>query len=140
MGNPFAHIELNTSDTKAAKAFYKKLFDWKLTDMNMGRDMVYTMLDVGKGVGGGMQKQMMPGAPSQWLSYVEVDDVDKSIAKAQKLGAKILVPHMDIGENGSLGVFLDPTGATLGVWSEKKAEKKEKKDKKKDKKDKKDKK
>ena len=36
MANPFAHIELTTSDLGAAKKFYKKLFDWKLTDIAHG--------------------------------------------------------------------------------------------------------
>lgn|GEM_PF-4153222 len=28
--------------------------------------MPYSMIDVGKGTGGGMQKQQMPGAPNAW--------------------------------------------------------------------------
>jgi predicted enzyme related to lactoylglutathione lyase len=54
MSNPFAHIELTTSDLGKAKKFYKKLFDWKLTDMPMGPGSVYTMIAPGKGPGGGM--------------------------------------------------------------------------------------
>ena len=30
MGNPFVHVELNTTDLGAAKTFYQALFDWKL--------------------------------------------------------------------------------------------------------------
>lgn len=30
MGNPFVHVELNTTDREKAKAFYRGLFDWKL--------------------------------------------------------------------------------------------------------------
>ena len=129
MGNPFAHIELNTDDLGKAKAFYKKLFDWKLKDQPMGPGMTYTMLDAGKGPGGGMQAKPMPDAPTSWLPYVEVADVKRAIAKAEKNGATIVVPFMQIGPNGSLGIFIDPTGAALGVWaaakkSEKKAAKK----------------
>ena len=116
MGNPFVHIELNTGDVAKAKAFYKKLFDWKLKDMPMGPSMTYTMLDAGKQPGGGMQ-QKMPESPPLWLPYVEVADVKKAIAKAEKAGAKIVVPFMDIGGNGYLGIFVDPTGAALGVWA-----------------------
>ena len=36
MANVFCHIELSTSDVAAAKKFYTKLFDWKLSDMPMG--------------------------------------------------------------------------------------------------------
>ena len=68
MANPFVHIELNTTDINQAKAFYGKLFDWKLEDVPMGEGS-YTMINVGEGTGGGMTKQMTPGAPSAWLSY-----------------------------------------------------------------------
>jgi predicted enzyme related to lactoylglutathione lyase len=124
MPNPFAHIELTTDDLGKAKKFYKKLFDWKLTDMPMGEGAVYTMIAVGKGTGGGMQAQPMPNAPVTWLPYVEVDDLKKSIAKAEKAGAKILLREMDIGKNGVIGVFTDPSGAMLGLWSKAKPAKK----------------
>ncbi len=113
MPNPFAHIELNTDDVAKAKKFYKSVFDWKLTDM---KGMPYTMIDVGGGTGGGMQPKPMPEQPVAWLPYVQVDDVKKSIAKAAKAGARVVVEYMPIGENGAIGVFLDPSGAALGVW------------------------
>ena len=122
MPNPFAHIELTTTDLGQAKKFYKKLFDWKLSDMPM--EPVYTMINPGKGPGGGMQAQPMPNAPVTWLPYVEVDSVKRSLAKAEKNGAKIVVPEMDIGKNGIIGIFVDPAGAMLGVWSKAKVAKK----------------
>jgi uncharacterized protein len=126
MPNAFAHIELTTSDLGAAKKFYKKLFDWKLTDMPMGPpgSPVYTMIAPGKGPGGGMQARPMPEAPVTWLPYVEVADVKKALAKAETGGAKVVVPPMDIGKNGIIGIFVDPAGAMLGVWSKAKAAKK----------------
>ncbi len=114
MGNPFVHIELNTDDVAAAKKFYKSVFDWKLQD---GPEMGgYTMIDVGKGVGGGMMKKPMAEAPTSWLAYVEVADVKKTIEKALGAGANVVVPYQEIGDMGAIGVFIDPTGAGLGVW------------------------
>ncbi len=125
MASPFAHIELTTDDLGAAKKFYKKLFDWKLTDTPMGSGGgVYTMIAPGKGPGGGMQVRPMPEAPVTWLPYVEVDSVKKTLAKAEKGGAKIMLPAMDIGKNGIIGVFVDPAGAALGVWAKAKPAKK----------------
>lgn len=126
MANPFVHIELSTDDVKAAKKFYKGLFKWKVEDMKMGPGMTYTMLDVGKtGAGGGMQAKPMPEMATAWLPYVEVDDVKKTIARAAKLGANIVVPYQPLPGMGALGVFVDPHGATLGVWEkQKKAAKK----------------
>jgi predicted enzyme related to lactoylglutathione lyase len=114
MANPFAHIELSTDDLAAAKAFYKKVFAWKLqTIPGMG----YTMIDVGKGTGGGMTKKQMKEQPTAWLPYVEVSDVKETLAKAKKAGAQVVVDYTEIGEMGSIGVFVDPTGAGLGVWA-----------------------
>jgi predicted enzyme related to lactoylglutathione lyase len=125
MANPFAHIELTTGDLGKAKKFYKKLFDWKLTDESMGPGAgVYTMIGTGKQPGGGMQAQPMPEAPVTWLPYVEVDSVKKTLAKAEKGGAKVVVPLMDIGKNGIIGIFVDPAGAMLGVWEKAKPAKK----------------
>jgi predicted enzyme related to lactoylglutathione lyase len=116
MPNPFCHIELSTGDVASSKKFYKSLFQWKLE--TMGKDMGgYTMIDVGKGVGGGMMSKMMPEQPTAWLPYVEVDDVKKTIAKARKLGADVKVEYMEIpGGMGAFGVFVDPSGAGIGVW------------------------
>ncbi len=129
--NAFVHTELSVDDVGAAKKFYKKLFDWKLADMGpeMGN---YTMVDVGKRAsGGGMTAKMMPNQPTAWLPYVEVDSVKKTMAKAVKAGAKAVVPFQEIGEMGAIGVFVDPQGATLGVWElAKKPAKKAKKSKK----------
>ncbi|MHB8876374.1 MAG: VOC family protein [Myxococcaceae bacterium] len=127
MANKFVHIELNTDDPKKAKAFYKKLFSWKLSDMKMGPGMTYTMVDTGsKETGGGIFQKPMPDAPTAWLPYVEVKDVPESITKARKLGARILVDYAPIPGMGSYGVFIDPTGAPLGLWSKKQAKSKRK--------------
>ena len=118
MGNPFVHVELNTTDVDKAKAFYGKLFDWTLEDVPM-EEFTYTMIKVGKGTGGGMMKQLMPGAPSSWLSYVEVDDISASTKKAQSLGAKIMKDVTEVMGMGWLSIIVDPTGAMFGLWQTK---------------------
>jgi uncharacterized protein len=117
MTNPFCHIELSTDDTKAAKAFYKKMFDWKFQDTPMGGPVPYIMIQTGqKDVGGGIGPKNMPGQPTAWLAYVTVPSVKKAIAKAEKLGAQVFVPYQSIGAMGAIGVFADPTGGAIGVW------------------------
>ena len=113
MSNPFVHFELHTDDVGAAKTFYKKLFDWQLTDSPQFGG--YTMIKAGD-TGGGMSKKSMPEAPTQWLSYVGVASVKDTIAKAKKAGATIIVDYMPIGEMGAIGIFVDPFGASLGLW------------------------
>jgi predicted enzyme related to lactoylglutathione lyase len=113
VANAFAHIELSTDDLARAKKFYKKVFAWKLED---SKGMPYTMINVGEGTGGGMQKRPRADVPTSWLAYVAVDDVKKTLAKARSAGAEITLDYHPIGDMGAIGVFADPSGATLGVW------------------------
>ena len=119
MGNPFVHVELNTTDTERAKTFYGKLFDWKLEDVPIG-PMTYTMINVGGGTGGGIMKQPIPGAPSAWLPYVDVDDIKEATQRAKSLGATIMKDVTEVMGMGWLSIFVDPTGAMLGLWQPKK--------------------
>lgn len=118
MANPFVHVELNTTDVDKAKAFYGKLFEWTLEDIPAGEG-AYTMIKVGKGTGGGMMKQLIPGAPSAWLAYVEVGDIAAATKKAQALGAKIMKDVTEVMGMGWLSIIVDPTGAPLGLWQTK---------------------
>jgi predicted enzyme related to lactoylglutathione lyase len=120
MPNPFVHVELNTTDVAKAKSFYGKLFDWKLQDMPMS-DGAYTMIEVGKGTGGGLMKHPIPGAPSSWLAYVLVDDIMAATGKAKSLGATVLKDATEVPEMGWFSVIADPTGAALGLWQAKKS-------------------
>jgi predicted enzyme related to lactoylglutathione lyase len=119
MANPFVHVELNTTDVDKAKAFYGKLFEWTLEDIPMGDSGAYTLINVGKGTGGGMMKQLIPGAASAWLPYVEVQDIKAATKKAQSLGAKIMKDVTEVMDMGWLSILVDPTGAMLGLWMSK---------------------
>lgn len=115
MANPFVHVELSTTDVKAAKSFYGSLFDWQLKDM---MDGAYTMIEVGEGTGGGLMQHPVPGAPSMWLPYVKVADVKASTEKAARLGGKALKEATEVPGMGWFSVVSDPTGAVFGLWQD----------------------
>ena len=115
MGNPFVHVELNTTDPKKAETFYSHLFEWKLEPMAMDKD-TYTLIKVGDGTGGGIMKQPVPGAPSAWLAYVLVSDIHASTSKAKSLGAKVMKDVTEVPGMGWFSIIVDPTGAALGLW------------------------
>lgn len=118
MANPFVHVELNTTDLPKAKAFYSKLFDWQLEDVPMPTGSYY-LIKVGTGTGGGMMKHPVPGAPSAWLAYVQVDDIQAATQKAKSLGAEIKMEVTEIPGVGWFSIFADPTGAPLALFKPK---------------------
>lgn len=119
MANPFVHVELATPDPDKAKSFYQTLFDWKLEDVQIRPDFTYTMVNVGEGTGGGIMKTPAPDVPTAWLPYVLVEDVAAATAKAKSLGAVIVKDVTEVPEAGYFSVFVDPTGAALGLWQPK---------------------
>ena len=99
------------------------MFKWKIAAYP---GMDYLGINTGaKNSGGGIQKLPMPEAPTAWMPYVQVTDVKKSLDQAKKLGGKIIHPFQEVGDSGAIGIFMDPTGAYLGVYE--KAKKKAKK-------------
>ena len=54
--------------------------------------------------------------PSAYLSlYVQVDDIQASIAKVGELGGTMLHGPMDVPGVGQIGMFTDPEGHMIGL-------------------------
>jgi predicted enzyme related to lactoylglutathione lyase len=108
--------ELGTRDTAAASAFYQSAFGWTAEAMQMG-PMVYTIFKVGENQVGGMM-EMAPEwgeVPPHWMLYISVADCDATAAKAEKLGAQIMVPPTDIPNVGRFSLISDPQGAHFSI-------------------------
>lgn len=116
MANAFVHVELSTTDVDKAKDFYGKLFKWTLEDVPMDGGATYTMIKVDEGTGGGIMQQMVPGAPSMWMAYVDVDDIAAATKRAKDLGATVMRDVTEVMGAGWLSIIVDPTGAVLGLW------------------------
>lgn len=119
MANPFVHMELMSTDVAQVKSFYGQLFDWHLEDMPM-HDMTYTAIKVGEGTGGGLMKNPIPNAPSLWVPYVLVDELEAATSKAKSLGAAIMKEATEVPGMGRFTIVTDPAGAMLGLWESKK--------------------
>jgi predicted enzyme related to lactoylglutathione lyase len=112
----FCWEELLTKDPLAMVRFYGELFGWghEPVEMPMG---TYHLLKLGdQGVAGVMQMPPDVPSPPHWLSYVAVESVDKSAAKAVKLGARQYVPPTDIPNIGRFSVLADPQGAVFAIY------------------------
>src|SRR6478609_2488760 len=61
----------------------------------------------------------MPEQPTAWLPYVQVENVKATMAKAVKAGGQAVLEYQEIGDMGAIGIFVDPQGASLGIWEAK---------------------
>ena len=54
-------------------------------------------------------------APPAWLPYVSVADCDATAKRAAALGARAIVPPVDMPDVGRFAVLMDPLGAVIGA-------------------------
>lgn len=108
--------ELMTTNVDLAGKFYANLFGWK-PEATPVPGMQYTLFKNGdKNAAGMMPMPKEAGKmPTSWGVYFEVADADASFAKAQSLGAKPLMPLMDVPNVGRFGALLDPQGAAFSI-------------------------
>lgn len=115
MSKPVSYIELHTSDPAKAKSFYGQLLSWRFEELQFP-GVQYTLIKTGGELQGGVMKAEDPKAPTMWLSYLTVDDLDATVAKAKSLGGKIVRERTEVKGEGFFAVIADPTGGTIALW------------------------
>ena len=112
MPNPVIHWEIMARDRKKMQEFYSHLFGWTVNDSN---PMNYGLVDTAAGgINGGIM-QTEPGQPSIVTFYVDVEDPAATLARAETLGGKTLMPATPIPNVGTIGLFQDPEGHCIGI-------------------------
>ncbi|HEX9945336.1 MAG TPA: VOC family protein [Thermoanaerobaculia bacterium] len=114
----FAWHELLALDPETEGRFFCEVFGWTLAEMEMGEMGTYHLFKRAGGSkdAGGMLKKPDGTAPSSWLPYVSVEDVDATAARIEPLGGRIWVQPRDIPGVGRFAVASDPTGAYFALF------------------------
>ncbi len=115
MANPVVHIEHISSNLEQGLQFYTKLFDWKVEDMPVSDSEAYKVIKANEGANVGFIGVPDTNRPT-WLTYIRVDDIRASAAKAVEMGATIVEEIAEFGEYGWSSVISDPTGAVFAIW------------------------
>jgi predicted enzyme related to lactoylglutathione lyase len=112
----FSWVDLSTSDTDGAKAFYTGLFGWDTEDNPIPEGGVYTMLAKDGKYVGALSALQAEGQPPAWNSYVTVESADDAAATVKEHGGTVAMEAFDVMEAGRMAVVADPTGAFFAVW------------------------
>jgi hypothetical protein len=111
----FIWYELMTTDTAAARAFYRTVVGWEMRGFGGGTD--YDVLDAGDGQVGGIMAlpdEAAASAPGPcWTGYIGVDDVDAVADRVRQAGGTIHRAPADIPDVGRFAVVADPQGAAF---------------------------
>lgn len=114
MAHPVVHWEIAAKNYDKAASFYGQLFGWKIDKNN---PMNYGMVDTGskEGINGGIMAAS-GDIPNYLTIYVQVDDLDATLAQAARLGAQTVVPPTPIPGIGAFAMFHDPEGNLIGLF------------------------
>jgi len=119
-----AYFQIPADNVDRAKKFYHSLLGWKIepTKTPMEPAVVAAMQyqDVSTGEPkegtlsmGGLYKRQMS---ELIVNFVAVEDIDKILAKVEKLGGKIMMPKMEVKSVGLTAVIQDTEGNAIGLW------------------------
>ena len=111
-------IDLSTTDTEGANAFYGQLFGWERQDL--GPDAQgYAFWNLNGQMVGGFGPTQSPEQPSAWQVYIGTEDVEATLQAVKENGGDTVFGPMDIFDTGRMAIFRDPGGAMLALWEPK---------------------
>jgi hypothetical protein len=113
MSNPVTQFQIISKNPEATASFYGDLFGWSIDSHNaLGYRQISTRCS------DGAQGGIWP-APPQAQTFVQlfitVEDVAASAARAEQLGAKVLVPVTNLPDGDVMAVLHDPQGMSFGL-------------------------
>jgi len=113
MGNPVVQFQILSKTPEETAQFYSNLFGWTV---NADNPLGYREISTGaqEGINGGIWP-----APPQATNFVQlfiaVDNVRMLSEKAEKAGAKVIIPPTTLPDGGEIAVLHDPQGMSFGI-------------------------
>lgn len=115
--NAVCWAELATRDLDRADAFYTTVLGWTMQAHHASPPDTYRIFGNADGMLGGLLR-ITPewgDIPSHWAIYLQVEDVDAVVERAQALGGRLVFPAFDAPQVGRIARIEDPTGAGFYV-------------------------
>lgn len=114
------HFDISAENPERAKAFYEKLFGWKIQPLPgpMNYYLIETTdLKGEKGIGGGMAKRENP-QQTGINNFMGVASIDESAKQVIELGGKIIQPKQAVPGWGYLALCMDTENNVFGLFQE----------------------
>lgn len=106
-------LELMVNDPGLIIPYYSEMFGWKMSepvDMNGGQ--YHSFEACGEQAGGIMKRPpQVPETPPAWMTYMCVENIDRTNEKVASLGGTVVMPKTMIPDTGFFSLIQDPTGA-----------------------------
>lgn len=112
MKRRIVHFEIGCSDIDKTSAFYKSVFDWKLT--RHGNSAII-ITDDSEALSGHIN-QLGPDDPQNYVTvYIETDDIHADLTAIEKNGGEIFVKAIKLPDGREFAWFKDVAGNLIGL-------------------------
>ncbi len=114
-----AWIDLTVPDADKTRQFYENVTGWKSSPVSMGDYNDYIMVPEGgdtPAAGICHNRGVNADIPAQWLIYIMVDDLDKSLESCKKEGGKVITKPKQMDKNSRYAVIADPSGSVCALY------------------------
>jgi predicted enzyme related to lactoylglutathione lyase len=115
-----AYFQIPADDVGRARKFYQSLLGWKIVPDTTLEDKSLEWQNIETGEPkegtmnmGGLYKRMGPGPI---MNFVEVEEIEKVLARVEELGGKVMMPLDTIKGVGLVAVIQDTEGNIVGLW------------------------
>jgi uncharacterized protein len=111
--------DLTVEDAERIRDFYSAVVGWTASGVDMGGYDDFSMNDPETGTPvAGVCRARGGNAdlPPVWLIYVNIEDIEKSIARCVELGGQVISGPKGMGGQGRYCVIRDPAGAALALF------------------------
>jgi len=116
LANKVAWVDIASKDAAGSRSFYSQLFGW---DAQVNPDPQYGGYALAKLNGedaAGIGPAMDPNAPPAWNIYIGTDDAADLAQRVSAAGGTVVMAPFPVGDQGTMAVFQDPTGAFISAW------------------------
>ena len=107
------HIEIPADDLQRATTFYSELFGWEIKESPEYEG--YPMWTAPNGFSGGAISAR-EGNLRVPRSFVEVDSIDDTLARAQELGGRTVQEKSEVSPGSWWASFEDSEGNQIGLY------------------------
>jgi predicted enzyme related to lactoylglutathione lyase len=112
--------DLTVDQADAVRDFYAEVVGWRAEPVDMGGYADFSMIPPATGepaAGICWRRGVNAALPSQWLMYIIVEDLDRSIERCVALGGNVVCPPRTMGQ-ARFCVIADPAGAVCGLFQQ----------------------
>lgn len=116
MPNDVKHFAIHADDCQRARRFYEATFGW--TFEPWGPPNFWLIRTSPDGIRGALQERRVPAQGQGMTGYectISVEDLDATARAIEQHGGKITMPPMHLETVGTLLMFTDTEGNTVGA-------------------------